>query len=150
MNIGTITKAVNNLADEDFSSNQIVEFVNDAIAKINIECEANFPSMSVENSSEYAGFPDKWQRTLFVPFVVGRMKAVDASQFEYSDNYMEFAANLSIFRSKYQIPAEYKDGDVKKSFEADFSGNYWAWGGGWTAGSTSGGTDGGSDDGGEF
>lgn len=127
MNIASLTNAVNNLADEDFSSNQVVEFVNDAIAKINITCSANFPSMSVEDSSEYEGFPEKWQRALFIPFVVGRIKAVDSSQFEYSDNYSEFTSNLMVFNLKYTIPEEYKDTNEPESYEHDFTGNYWGW-----------------------
>jgi hypothetical protein len=135
MNIGSLTKSANNLAEESFSSSQIVEFVNDAIAKINIEREANFPFMSLEDSGDYAGFPEKWQRALFIPFVVGRMKAVDASQFEYSDNYNEFAANLLLFKTKFPVPAEYQDENEKKSFEPDFTGIYWSWGGSGTNGS---------------
>jgi hypothetical protein len=129
MNIGSLVIAVNNLADEDFSSTQIVQFVNDAIARINIECQANFPEMNVEDSSEYPGFPNKWQRALFVPFVVGRMKAVDASQFEYNDNYSEFLSNLAQFKVKFPVPDAYKDTNESVSFEPDFTGNAWSWGG---------------------
>jgi hypothetical protein len=127
MNIGSLTKSVNNLAEESFGSSQVLEFVNDCIAKINIEREANFPFMSLEDSSDYAGFPEKWQRSLLIPFVVGRMKAVDASQFEYTDNYNEFNNNLILFKSKFPVPDEYKDGNESNSFEPDFTGNYWGW-----------------------
>jgi hypothetical protein len=127
MNIGSLTNTVNNLADEDFSSNQVVEFVNDAIAKINITCSANFPYMSVENTEEYLGFPEKWQRTLFIPFVVGRMKAVDSSQFEYSDSYNEFTSNLMVFNLKFPVPEEYKDPNEPESYAFDPTGNYWGW-----------------------
>jgi hypothetical protein len=129
MNLGTLTKATNLLADEDFSSSQIVEFANGAIARINIEREANFPLFDINQSDvEYQGFPEKWQRTLLIPFVVGRMKAVDASQFEYTDMYNEFAANLSLFKMKFPVPEVYKDVNEAKSFEPDFTGNYWSWG----------------------
>lgn len=128
MNLGSLTTAVNNLADEDFSSSQVVQFVNDAIAKINIEVSANFPSMTVEDSTEYAGFPEKWQRVLLIPFVVGRVKAVDASQFEYMDNYNEFATNLALFKAKFPIPEAYKDLNESTSFAPDFENNYWSWG----------------------
>ena len=127
MNIGSLTQTVNNLADEDFDANQIVEFVNDAIAKINITCSANFPYMSVSDSSDYVGFPEKWQRSLFIPFVTGRMKAVDSSQFEYNDNYSEFANNLMVFNLKYQVPDAYKDANEPESYAHDFTGNYWGW-----------------------
>ena len=127
MNIGSLVKSVNNLADEDFDAKQIVEFVNDAIAKINITCAANFPFMSELDSEEYIGFPEKWQRSLFIPFVVGRVKAVDASQFEYSDSYNEFANNLLVFNLKFPVPDEYKDTNEPESFEHDFTTNYWGW-----------------------
>ena len=126
MNIGSLMKTANTIADEDFSSSQVIEFVNDAIAKINIECEANFPFLKTEDS-DYLGFPEKWQRSMLIPFIVGRMKAVDASQFEYVDQYTEFQNNLVLFKSKYQIPDEYKDANEKVSFEPDFTGNYWGW-----------------------
>jgi hypothetical protein len=128
MNLGSLTTVVNNLADEDFSSSQLVHFVNDAIAKINIEVSANFPYMTVEDSTEYAGFPEKWQRTLLIPFTVGRMKAVDSSQFEYSDNYAEFMNNLALFKTKFPIPDEYKDANEPTSFAPDFENSHWSWG----------------------
>ena len=127
MNIGSLTQSVNKLADEDFDSAQIMEFVNDAIAKINITCSANFPFMSDSDTGEYLGFPEKWQRAMFIPFVVGRMKAVDSSQFEYNDSYGEFQNNLMVFNLKYQVPDEYKDTNEPESFEHDFTTNYWGW-----------------------
>jgi hypothetical protein len=127
MNIGSLVQTVNNLADEDYDANQIVEFVNDAIAKINITCSSNFPYMSASDSSEYTGFPEKWQRSLFIPFVVGRMKAVDSSQFEYNDNYGEFQSNLMVFNLKYPVPEEHKDTNEPESYAHDFTGNLWGW-----------------------
>jgi hypothetical protein len=47
MNIGQLTTSANNQAEESFSSSQALEFANDAIARINIECSANFPFMDV-------------------------------------------------------------------------------------------------------
>jgi hypothetical protein len=58
---------------------------------------------------DYTALPEKWQRTLFIPFIIGRMKQVDASQFEYSDSFAEFQSNLVQFKTKYAIPDEYKD-----------------------------------------
>ena len=127
MNIGSLTQSVNNLADEDFDATQIVEFVNDAIAKINITCSANFPFMSDDDTNEYTAFPEKWQRSLFIPFVIGRMKAVDSSQFEYTDSYGEFQNNLMVFNLKFPVPEEYKDTNEPESFAHDFTTNYWGW-----------------------
>lgn len=126
MNLGKLTTTANNQAEESFSPTQILEFVNDAISRINIEVSANFPYMD-STDADYTGLPEKWQRTLFLPFVLGRMKQVDASQFEYSDSFAEFQNNLAMFRTKYVIPAEYKDTSDKVSFAPDFTGNPWGW-----------------------
>jgi hypothetical protein len=130
MNIGSLTTEANLLADEDFSSSQVFSFLNSAIARINIEREANFPYYDLNQSDvEYPGFPEKWQRTLLIPFVVGRIKAVDASQFEYTDQYNEFMTNLALFKLKFPVPADYKDANESTSFEPDFTGSYWGWDG---------------------
>jgi hypothetical protein len=126
MNIGKLTTSANNQAEESFSSSQVMEFVNDAIARVNIECSANFPFMDTTDA-EYTGLPEKWQRALFLPFVIGRMKQVDASQFEYSDSFAEFQSNLITFKTKYSIPDEYRDTKDKVSFTPDFTGNPWGW-----------------------
>jgi hypothetical protein len=125
MNIGQLTTSANNQAEESFSSSQALEFANDAIARINIECSANFPFMDIV--LDYTALPEKWQRTLFIPFVIGRMKQVDASQFEYSDSFAEFQGNLVQFKTKYAIQDEYKDTADVVSFEPDFTGNPWGW-----------------------
>jgi hypothetical protein len=125
MNISGLTSAANNQSEESFSSTQVLEFANDVIARINIECGAIFPNMGI--AEDYTALPEKWQRALFLPFIVGRMKQVDASQFEYSDSFAEFQSNLIAFKTRYSIPDEYKDADDKVSFEPDFTGNPWGW-----------------------
>lgn len=127
MNIGSLTIAVNNLTDEDFSSSVLVEFFNDAISKINIEVGANYPYLDVKDGSEYVGFPDKWQRALLIPFAAGRVKQVDSSQFEYSDSYAEFMNNVAQFKTRYPVPAEYKDTNDLDSIVPDYTGNPWGW-----------------------
>lgn len=127
MNIGSLTTVANAQAEESFSSSQVVEFANDAIARINIECGANFPFMNASDAEEYTGFPEKWQRTTILPFVVARMKQVDSSQFEYNDSFSEFANGLATFKMKYTIPDEFKDTSEVLSFPPDFTGNYWGW-----------------------
>lgn len=127
MNLGGLTTTCNTLAEESFASAQVIEFVNDCIARINIECSANFPYFSSTGAEEYLGLPEKWQRTLFIPFVVGRMKQVDSSQFEYNDNYSEFAAAIMTFKAKYNIPDEFKDTTEQLSFAPDYSNHPWGW-----------------------
>lgn len=76
---------------------------------------------------DYEAFPEKWQRVLFIPFTVGRVKQVDSSQFEYSDSFKEFIANLETFRVKFEVPDEYKDPKNKGSYAPDYTGNWWGW-----------------------
>lgn len=118
MQLSQIIEEVNELADEQESPTVVTTFINDAIAKINIECESNFPSLSATSDDEPA-FPEKWQRTLLIPFAVGRIKQRDSSQFEYSDAYSQFFDNLAEFKMKYTIPDIYLDETSQSSFESD-------------------------------
>lgn len=114
MELSSLIQAINNLADEQESPEIVTEFINSAIAKINIECNADFPFLSITNPSQEPAFPEKWQRALLIPFGVGRIKQLDSSQFEYSDAYNEFLVNLIDFKTKYVIPEQYKDGTENK------------------------------------
>lgn len=111
MNLSSLIQAINNLADEQESPEVVTEFINSAIAKINIECNANFPFLSLSEPDLAPAFPEKWQRALLIPFGVGRIKQLDSSQFEYSDSYNEFLTNLQDFKVKYTIPEDYRDAD---------------------------------------
>ena len=128
MNILQIVQLANTIADESTETNKVLGFVNDAIARINVKCKANFPFFSSNTlNDEYAGFDETWQRTLLIPFAVGRIKQTDSSQFEYSDAYGEFTDNLIEFKSTYVIPDAYKSTSVKTSFAPDYTGNYYVW-----------------------
>lgn len=124
MELGKLVRHINLASDEDFEFVQVIEFVNDAIDKINIECGANFPTIDSEfdlPDDEYTAFPDKWQRMLLVPFSAGRIKENDSSQFEYTDWYAQFDLNLDQFKSKYDIPEEYLDETLKSGrYEENF------------------------------
>lgn len=99
--------AANNLADDQLMDEEVIGFVNDAISAINIEVDANFPFLS-EMEDEPA-FPEKWQRMLIIPFVKGRIKEKDSSQFEWEIAYEQFFTNLADFSTKYTIPEEYAE-----------------------------------------
>lgn len=128
MEVIRLIDKINLAADEDFETLQVIEFINDAIQKINVECGAIFPEIDVtlpENLyqfEEYTAFPDKWQNQLFVPYAVGRIKENDSSQFEYRDWYSQFDVNLELFKSRYNIPEEYLDVDDSNGhYEEDYS-----------------------------
>jgi len=106
MNVLDTVIAINELSDEQEDNAIVLNFINDALARINIECDANYPSVDIEGEFE---LPEKWIRTLIIPFGVGRVKQRDSSQFEYSDAYREFLENLDEFKMKYEIPEEFMD-----------------------------------------
>lgn len=128
MNLTEIVSQAILISDEDMPTSEVFQFLNDAVAKINVECKANFPFFNLNTADEeYAGFDETWQRTLLVPFAVGRIKQKESSQFEYSDAYAEFSGSLLEFKASYTIPDEYKSGNTKPVVVEDFSTNLWGW-----------------------
>lgn len=102
-----IIVAVNNMSDETETNPNVLLFLNDAIAKINVHMNCAFPPL-IADSNNTPIFSDKWQRILLIPFAVGRIKQKDSSQFEYTDAYREFYDNLDTFKQKYNVPTIYK------------------------------------------
>lgn len=128
MNLGQLITHVNTLSDEDFEPNIVVEFLNDAVAKVNAECDAEFPFFTITSSDvEYPGFSETWQRLLLVPYAVGRSKQKESSQFEYSDAYNQFYADLVEFKTRYPIPEQYKNQSASGVYDMDFSNSPYRW-----------------------
>jgi hypothetical protein len=128
MDLSQLLSIVRRLSDEQGeSSENITDFLNDAIAKINIECSALYPSFSLNDSTFVHPLPEQWQRTLFIPFAVGRIKQKESSQFEYSDMYNEFMTNLVEFKAKVILPEEYQDTSIATSYPMDGSGHWYGW-----------------------
>lgn len=129
MILSKIIEEANNLADDMLPNEEIIGFVNDAISAINIEVNAEFPFLyDLEDSP---AFPEKWQRMLIIPFVKGRIKEKDSSQFEWEVAYEQFFVNLAEFKLKYAIPEEYKSDDTVSMISKDsILGNVpYVWGG---------------------
>jgi len=96
----------NNLADDMLPDDEVVGFVNDAISAINIEVDADFPMVS--ELEDEPVIPDKWQRMLIIPYVKGRIKEKDSSQFEWEVAYEQFFTNLEQFKKYYEVPEEFR------------------------------------------
>lgn len=107
MKTSEIIIAINNLSDETETNPNVLLFINDAIARINVHMNCAFPPLLNDNNNAPV-FSDKWQRVLLIPFAVGRIKQKDSSQFEYTDAYREFESNLDTFKQKYNVPTIYK------------------------------------------
>lgn len=118
MLVTELITSINDMSDEKEPSAIVVAFINDAISKINIECDTIFPLITV-STTDITFIPDKWVYTLIIPFGVGRVKQKDSSEFEFSAAYNEFMGNLLEFRSKYTIPVEYVDTSVASVVESD-------------------------------
>lgn len=110
---------VNDVSDESESIQTVTRFVNDAIAKINAECKANYPFMSPSDAAIEFALPDTWVYTILVPFTAGRIKTKDSSQFEYTDLYSEAMEGLINFKANYIIPDEYKDPASNSMYSSD-------------------------------
>lgn len=131
LEIMKLYKHINLVTDEDFELMEVIGFINDAIARINVKMEATYPFVEDDlpnedmyRFEEYDAIPDHWQRMLFVPFAAGRIKENDSSQFEYSDWYAQFEFNLDQFYDKYEVPLVFKDLNTKlKRHEEDLSNN---------------------------
>lgn len=131
MEVMRLINHINLVTDEDFEIMEVIGFINDAIAKINVRTKANFPfipdDLPKENMyqfEEYDAIPDTWQRMLFVPFAAGRIKENDSSQFEYLDWYQQFQVDLEEFKGSYDIPEEYLDPNAKDGiYQEDYSQN---------------------------
>lgn len=123
MKLSDIHAEANVLTDESITLAQVTQFVNQALSRINIECDANFPFFSNTDANAEPPFPEKWQRPLLVTFAAARIKQQDSSQFEYIDLFGEFERSLVDFKAKYVIPAEYKDGEASGSIAPDFTGS---------------------------
>lgn len=128
---------INLVSDEDFEFREVLGFINDAIAKINIEVGAIFPLIDEAFDLPIDEYPldaisETWQRQLLVPYAAGRIKENDSSQFEYTDWYGQFDINLQQFKNLVTVPDKYLDPNVGGGmYEGDFSTNIFSPTKGW-------------------
>lgn len=120
---------INLVSDEDFDFKEVLGFINDAIAKINIEVGAVFPLIDEQFDLPIDEYPidainETWQRQLFVPYAAGRIKENDSSQFEYTDWYGQFDVNLEKYKNSVTVPEKYLDPNANSGmYEGDFNSN---------------------------
>lgn len=128
MTLEELIEAANSLADDLIPDEEVQQFVNDAIAAINVEVNANFPSLI--EMDDVPAFPEKWQRMLIIPFTKGRIKEKDSSQFEWEVAYEQFFANLESFKLHYVIPDEFVDDENNSAIGPSIlEGKPYIWGG---------------------
>lgn len=99
----------NTLADESFEDDIMVQFYNQCTADINIRANAVFPSINENNVADAPVLPEKWARSLYVPFMAASIKQQDSSQFEYADLFARYEQAFGMFLAYYTIPDQYID-----------------------------------------
>lgn len=111
MKLSKLIELANSLADDLIPDDEVKEFINDAIAAVNIEVGAKYPTL--DNMDDEPALPEMWQRMLLVPYAKARIKEKDSSQFEWEIGYEQFFENLLQFKKRYIIPEEYRDTEGK-------------------------------------
>lgn len=108
-----IIKRANAISDEGVDDETVTGFVNTGISEINVTACANFPYMTHTNPSDEIPLEDKWAQSILIPFVTAQIKQMDASQFEYNDNYARYERMLNEFIAQDAVPFEYKDWEAR-------------------------------------
>lgn len=118
MNLIEMTAASNAFTDENIGTNLSIHFVNDIIGKINTELKSDLPFITSPNDN-YIALSEKWQRTLFIPYISWATKMNDGSLNEasiYEQSYLDSFRRL--IELKYDaISEEYRTEDFEDFFE---------------------------------
>lgn len=80
MTLNNIVAAANAFADENFSAALVVNFINEAISKINATVDANLPMMDISTPDvTYTALSESYIRLLLVPYAAYGIKMNDGS-----------------------------------------------------------------------
>jgi hypothetical protein len=119
MNLAQITQAANVYTDENFNVNISQVYANEAIARINIELKTKLPSFLEATSDDYTALPEKWIRTVIVPYVSYSIKMNDGSLNEADRFLQQFNQGLfSLKNNKHIVITEnYQDTGFKNGYK---------------------------------
>lgn len=110
MTLEQLTEIANNYADEQFDEGLVMDYVNEAISKINIGLDVTLPFFT-EETTTYDAIDESWQRALFVPYIVYSIKLNDGSMNEasyaYGQRFEPAMRELKRSRS-FDIPKKYR------------------------------------------
>lgn len=110
MTLNQIATAANNLCDENYSATLILEFVNQAIARINATINAKLPVFTALDV-DYTAINDNWQRLLFISYASYAIKTNDGSLNEADRFRRDFETNFNLLQENRlkAIPTAYQD-----------------------------------------
>lgn len=113
MTVNELIVLVGRMTDESLPSLQILDYINNAIAKINLEADANFPFITAGGIGlEYTALPEMYQRSLVADFASALVKYADSSVQEGDAFMSRFNTNMEKFRTTYIIPTDYASTNV--------------------------------------
>ena len=102
MTIQELIQTVMNQTDEVMPVTQILDYINDAIAKVNTRTSYEFSFVSPSDlDSEYMDLPETYQRSLLAVYASARVKENDSSVGEAEHFLEEFYKNLIDFERLY-------------------------------------------------
>lgn len=105
MKVHELLRRVNQaLGDEMYTLHEIQMAVDAAIDYINDECQTCFPTLQ-PSSDEYTAIPDRYIRTVLIPFAVAELLDYD----EEISNTWKFKAQDNVFKMfrDYEVPEQY-------------------------------------------
>lgn len=110
MTMTEIAKIANELTDEDYATALILNFVNQAIARINTTLSAKLPLFTTSNTP-YTAISQNWILMLFIPYAAYSIKINDGSLNEADRFKQEFESNfLLLEENKFKaIPEAFRD-----------------------------------------
>lgn len=129
MTVAELIQLVMNHTDEVMPSLQILDFINDGIARINTRTSYEFAFiLPSELDTEYTDLSETYQRSLLAPYASARVKANDSSTGEAEYFLTEFEKNLMDFEKNYVSDGAVKTnvGYIENTFEETyFTGGSW-------------------------
>lgn len=109
MTISEIAVLANQATDENYSVNLITGYVNQAIARINVTLDANFP-LFLSADYDFVALSDSWIHLLFVTYASYAIKMNDGSLNEADRYRNEFENNFRLLEeNKFKaVPTSYR------------------------------------------
>jgi hypothetical protein len=122
MTLVDITKLANEATDENYSSELVKGFINQAIARINATLDAKLPFFSV-STDPYLGLSDNWIMLLLIPYAAFSIKTNDGSLNEASLFRQEYEVNFRLLEENRfkAIPEVYRNSNFGGIYQMDTS-----------------------------
>jgi len=119
MTLEEIRNAANAITDENTTAVLTEQFVNEAIANINIELGATLPV--IDTITDYVALSDNFIRVVIVPFVSYCIKSNDGSLTEARDFFSRYQRGVQLLARVMDdaIPAAYQDENFGGAYVID-------------------------------